>query len=131
MKCIQSGCKYDNYEDYVKCHNCNKSNTWKNYEPRGTVTLEHETDTGISFSASYDSKQLLGKSKKIIQHKTYTITTTINEDDQMSLERVNDGFDIFELLGIIGLAKREIEDAIITNTKQPDLITKVCVKQEE
>jgi len=61
--------------------------------------------------------------------KTYTLELIEHEDGGTQLIRTNDGFDAFELLGLLELAQLEIIEQIKGNIK-PDIIKRNIVKDE-
>ena len=71
-------------------------------------------------------EQILNSEKKVVFVKTYTITVTHFEDGTQSMERVNDGFNPLELLGISDFIGQEIKEQIQGKIK-PDTITRQVV----
>jgi hypothetical protein len=61
--------------------------------------------------------------------KTYTIEMIEHEDGGTQLIRTNDGFDAFELLGLLELAQLEIIEQIKGNIK-PDIIKRNIVEDK-
>lgn len=57
---------------------------------------------------------------------TYTITWTIDDDGTTTLKRVNDGFNGFELMGILEIIQKEIIQQC-TGKIQPDFIERQIV----
>jgi hypothetical protein len=48
------------------------------------------------------------KEKEVLQIKTWTVKLTVYSDGTSKLERTNDGFHAYELLGLVESAKQEI-----------------------
>jgi len=57
---------------------------------------------------------------------TYTINWTIDDDGTTTLKRVNDGFNVFELMGILEIIQKEIIQQC-TGKIQPDFIERKIV----
>ena len=60
-------------------------------------------------------------------NKTYTIKFNTLEDGSKELSRTNDGFDAFELLGILAMAQAEVLECLKGSIK-PDIIKRSVVK---
>ena len=71
-------------------------------------------------------EQILNTEKKVIKKKIYSITVTQFEDGTTNMQRINDGFNILELLGICQLTAVEIKEQFAGNIK-PDVITRQVV----
>lgn len=84
----------------------------------GCVPLDHYHDNLINIEW-----------KKAIEpiNKTYTIKFNIFEDGSKELSRTNDGFDAFELLGILAMAQAEVLECLKGSIK-PDIIKRSVVK---
>ena len=69
-----------------------------------------------------NDKKIITKRKWIVEHITYHDGTT-------SLSRTNDGFNAFELMGLLELSKDDIIDHIKGNVK-PEIITRKAIKRK-
>jgi len=67
-------------------------------------------------------------SKEVII-KTYTITWKEESDGKTSLQRVNDGFNLIELLGLLSLTQLELLDTF-RGKIVPDTITRQVVDDD-
>ena len=63
--------------------------------------------------------------------KIYTISYFKNQDGKFTLRRVNDGFNAFELRGIVALLSDELNGMIKGEYFPIDVIERVIVKQNE
>ena len=63
--------------------------------------------------------------------KTYTISYWIDEDGKFHFKRVNDGFNAFELRGIVALLSDELNGMIRGEYFPIDVIERIIVKPEE
>ena len=62
-----------------------------------------------------------------MESKTYTMSLNHYDDGKVELIRRNDGFDVFELLGLISLANNELAEQLRGNLK-PDVIKREVIK---
>lgn len=49
---------------------------------------------------------------KVVRKKVYVVEETIFDDGRVNMHRRNDGFSLFELLGIFDFISREVVDII-------------------
>ena len=66
---------------------------------------------------------------KIIATKTYTVTATMYDNGTNHLHRVSDGFNGYELLGILELTQLDIVKQIAGEIKPKKVTRKVIVDQ--
>ena len=66
----------------------------------------------------------------IVSKAVYTIEYLVYDNGQTTLNRTADGFNAFELLGILDLTKTELIQQINGEIK-PDIITRKVVKDKE
>lgn len=64
--------------------------------------------------------------KKVISKKEWKFTFTIYEDGSSRLNRVNDGFLIHELMGLLEFTKAELLQQM-NGTIIPDIITRTVI----
>lgn len=69
-------------------------------------------------------------SSAIVRKSTYTIEWQIKADGSTALKRNCDGFNAFELLGLLDLISREIREQIQGKIK-PDIIERNVVRGEK
>lgn len=62
--------------------------------------------------------------------KTYTITWAEYENGTM-LNRTNDGFNCFELYGLLTQATKEVEAIILKTEDKPDITTRTVVRHKD
>ena len=48
--------------------------------------------------------------KKVVKEKVYTVKLIFFDDGSTQLKRTNDGFNVFELLGVLNLSSQENVD---------------------
>lgn len=65
--------------------------------------------------------------KEIKQVQTWTITVTTYEDGGTSMERINDGFNALELIGIADFISWEVREQIIGRIVPDTIKRKVIV----
>lgn len=58
--------------------------------------------------------------------KTYTVSIIEHPDNKVEMNRVNDGFNALELLGIVSLTQHEIIEQMKGNIK-PDVINRTVI----
>ena len=66
--------------------------------------------------------------KQVVKTNVYHVELTFYEDGTTSLRRYNNGFNLFELLGILDLTRVEIVEQMRGNLK-PDVIKREVVNQ--
>ena len=59
--------------------------------------------------------------------KKYTIEFKFNDDGSTELTRTNDGFNPFELLGLLEMAQAEILECL-KDTIKPDIVKRQVIK---
>lgn len=67
------------------------------------------------------------KEKKVLNVKKWEFTFTTFDDGTTLLERINDGFNGFELLGLAHLASLEIKDILRNDIKVDTIERKVIL----
>ena len=68
------------------------------------------------------------KKRKVLNTKIYTIKLEEFDDKATTLTRTNDGFDLFQLLGVIGVANDDIIKTLKGTMKEPTRIKRQIVK---
>ena len=69
-----------------------------------------------------NDKQIISKRKWIVEHITYSDGTT-------AISRTNDGFNAYELMGVLELSKDDIINQIKGNVK-PEIIKRKIIKRQ-
>ena len=69
-----------------------------------------------------NNKQIISKRKWIVEHITYNDGTT-------AISRTNDGFNAYELMGVLELSKDDIINQIKGNVK-PEIIKRKVIKRK-
>lgn len=68
------------------------------------------------------------KKKKVLRRSTYKIVCEITDDGKSTMSRTNDGFNAYELIGILELTQREIREQI-AGGYTPDEINRKVIKR--
>ena len=69
------------------------------------------------------------KKPKIIKKKKWTFEVIQYSDGSTKIHRINDGFNLYELMGIVEFTKQELFETM-KGSIQPDIVERTHIKQD-
>lgn len=122
------GWRYYGYDGSSDCGGTNAWNVIPDDIPELTLDEFIEATEGVVEKTEEPIERKVWSENKVVKTNTYTITQELLEDGRARMIRTNDGFNAYELVGMLQLTINDIQKQVLGEIKSPDIIERRLIQ---